>query len=574
MSTTLRRIFGVAGLAGSAMGITALLGNTLGLFNNLPAIALYIVAVLGIVLSVAGLLAKGKGRMGWLGYAGLALTLLGVLGISAGALLSSTSAFGSSEWAWYVFLVSVLVTSVGMALYGIGALVSGVLPAWAGVPLATGGLSSALMIVMLIAIGDNLPDGTWVVTSAITLALACLALAGWAAASSTLLLKEKGSSDTPDAPSTAAGPVRGGHARWVLVPVLAALATVLATATYISAQASGPTPTTQSPTGNYVPSTPSATRMPSAGAHPVVIDTDMALDDMVAILYLLRRDDVRVEAITVVGTGEVHCAAGVRNARGLLALSGYPQVPVACGSETALGGGHSFPDDWRRSADAAYGLALPEVAGNSTRLSAPDLLLSIAARNPGKLTLLALGPLTNVAGALQSDPSLATELDAVYMMGGAVDVAGNVLVAGQDKSYAEWNIYADPASAGVVFDAGLPITLVPLDATNHVPVTAALLDKMAGSHVTPEAAFVYALYDSNRALVLQEYAMWDTFAAALLTDNSLGTFRTMKLQVRQNGSEIGRTAPSAQGKQMRVAVSAEQVRFEELFLDTLNGGGR
>src|SRR5512144_2201583 len=105
------------------------------------------------------------------------------------------------------------------------------------------------------------------------------------------------------------------------------------------------------------PAAPRPTATPFSGTpRPVIVDTDMAPDDWMAILYLLQRQDISVQAITVAGTGEAHCGPGVRNALGLAALAGQPNIPVACGRETPLQGSHAFPDDWRAGADAVLGL--------------------------------------------------------------------------------------------------------------------------------------------------------------------------------------------------------------------------
>ena len=96
---------------------------------------------------------------------------------------------------------------------------------------------------------------------------------------------------------------------------------------------------------------------------PVIIDTDMAADDWMAILYLLNRTDITVEAITVTGAGEAHCGPGVENALKLINLAGKTNIPVACGPEVPLSGGHTFPAGWRTSVDNLLGLDLP--SGNS-----------------------------------------------------------------------------------------------------------------------------------------------------------------------------------------------------------------
>jgi pyrimidine-specific ribonucleoside hydrolase len=85
----------------------------------------------------------------------------------------------------------------------------------------------------------------------------------------------------------------------------------------------------------------------------------MALDDWLAIMYLLQHSGVEVRAITVTGTGEAHCDPGTQNALNLLALAGNPDVPVACGREAPLTGDHTFPQSWRDSVDAMAGLRSP-----------------------------------------------------------------------------------------------------------------------------------------------------------------------------------------------------------------------
>ncbi|MBN1315816.1 MAG: nucleoside hydrolase, partial [Anaerolineales bacterium] len=207
----------------------------------------------------------------------------------------------------------------------------------------------------------------------------------------------------------------------------------------------------------------------SADAQPVVIDTDMAPDDWLAILYLLGRSDVNVRAITVTGAGEAHCAAGTRNARNLTALAGRPEIPVACGRETPLEGDHTFPTAWRERVDDLLGLTLPENSREPSSEPAVELLARIIQGSPHKVHLITLGPLTNVAEALEVEPGLVMNLEMITVMGGAVEVAGNVGSSSNIENYVSgWNFYVDPRAAAEVFSSGAPITLVPLDATNYV----------------------------------------------------------------------------------------------------------
>lgn len=323
--------------------------------------------------------------------------------------------------------------------------------------------------------------------------------------------------------------------------------------------------------------TPQVTPTPFTGTlRPVIIDTDMAADDWMAILYLLNRPDVSVAAITVSGTGEAHCGPGIKNAMSLAALAGQPDIPVSCGRTTPLQGDHAFPSDWRTRVDALAGLTLPSIPASVTPQSAVDLLTAKIMSMPDNVTIITLGPLTNLAEALQSAPEIKENVEMVYIMGGAVDVPGNVgsSHAGIDNSVADWNIYVDPRAAAIVLQSGVPVTLVPLDATNHVPVTTKFIDRLKKDRKTPEAMFVLEVlsqtqyYDFVR---VGGYYFWDPLAAAILTDNSLAAFETRSLTViEEEGNQSGQTQASESGAPVRLAVDVDAERFERLFLDTLN----
>jgi len=323
--------------------------------------------------------------------------------------------------------------------------------------------------------------------------------------------------------------------------------------------------------------TPQVTPTPVTGtARPVIIDTDMAADDWMAILYLLNRPDVSVTAITVSGTGEAHCEPGIQNAMSLAALAGQPDIPVSCGRTTPLQGDHAFPSDWRTRVDTLAGLTLPGNPAAPAPQSAVDLLTAKTISMPDKVTIIALGPLTNLAEALQAAPEIKENVEMVYIMGGAVDVPGNVgsSHAGIDNSAADWNIYVDPRAAAIVLQSGAPITLVPLDATNHVPVTANFIERLKKARETPEATFVFEVLSQTQYRDFVQaggYYLWDPLAAAILTDNSLAVFETRNLTVvEEEGNQSGRTQANESGDPVRVAVDVDAERFEQLFLDTLS----
>ena len=158
---------------------------------------------------------------------------------------------------------------------------------------------------------------------------------------------------------------------------------------------------------------------------PIIIDTDMALDDWLAILYLTQHPDVELLAVSLAGTGEARCDPGVQNTLGLLELANHHEVPVACGRDTPLEGNNSFPIWLRDQVDSMAGLELPENINPPFEGTALELLISTIQASSKPVTLVTLGPLTNVAEAFEAEPTLIDNIQMIYIMGGAVDVPGN-----------------------------------------------------------------------------------------------------------------------------------------------------
>jgi inosine-uridine nucleoside N-ribohydrolase len=306
---------------------------------------------------------------------------------------------------------------------------------------------------------------------------------------------------------------------------------------------------------------------------PVILDVDMAHEDMFSALFLLSHPNVDLKAITVSGTGEAHCESGVRHALGLVALSGREVIPVACGRETPLAGDHEFPAEWRQAADHAYGVSIP-TGGNVSPLSAADLIIDVLQEAEDAITIVAVGPLTNVAEALQKEPGIAANIQEIYIMGGAVNVDGNVGNSGVgiENEHAEWNIYIDPLAANVVFNSGIPIILVPLDATRDVPVTRSFYKTLGKNRDTASASLVHDMLTANLGFVDSGgFQFWDSLTAAIFTDPSIATYEEMELTVvEEEGPESGRTKPIAGGSPIRVAVSADRERFEQILLTIWN----
>jgi inosine-uridine nucleoside N-ribohydrolase len=307
--------------------------------------------------------------------------------------------------------------------------------------------------------------------------------------------------------------------------------------------------------------------------QPVIFDTDMAHEDMFAALFLLSHPNVDFRAITVSGTGEAHCGPGVSNALGLVALSGHEDIPVACGRETPLAGNHVFPTEWRQAADDAYGVEIP-AGGEASDLSAPDLIIGILQKSNEAITIVAVGPLTNIADALRKAPEISTKIKEIYIMGGAVESKGNVGNSGVNiqNEYAEWNIYIDPVAANIVFKSGIPIVLIPLDATDDVPVTRNFYKALDKNRNTSTAKLVYEMLTANLDFVDSGgFQFWDSLTSSTFMDQSIVTFEELNLSVvEEEGPESGRTKQVVNGAKIKVAMRADHNKFEQLFLTVLN----
>jgi inosine-uridine nucleoside N-ribohydrolase len=319
----------------------------------------------------------------------------------------------------------------------------------------------------------------------------------------------------------------------------------------------------------------SAPPLPSAPAVKILIDTDVAPDDLVAISFLVAAPNVEIVAITVSGTGEVHCPRGVSIVLGLLERLHAPDIPVACGSDRPIALDHAFPALFRDNADAAAGLDLPTTERSGASGDAVALITTTAASGAGRLRILTLGPLTNLAQAIAATPSLAEGLESVYVMGGAVDVAGNVAgspEAPANNTTAEWNIYVDPAAAAAVLDSGSPVRFVSLDGTNQVPVTQAFGGRVTTAASGAALAVLAELFAKNDYMTSGGYYLWDAVAAITAAGYPVGDFTDARLSVdTTDGPASGRTLRADGPANAAYMTRADAATIEGLIIGVMNG---
>lgn len=269
----------------------------------------------------------------------------------------------------------------------------------------------------------------------------------------------------------------------------------------------------------------------------LIIDTDTASDDAVALVMVARHHDVQIEAITIVA-GNVPLVMGVQNALYTLAQCGV-DLPVYAGAAQPLTRPLETAQD-THGMDGMGDIGLPLHGRTPAPGHAVDVLIDTITAHAGDITLVTLGPLTNVALALRRDPSLADKVSRCVMMGGVGYGHGNV------TPVAEYNIWVDPEAAQIVFDSGLPLTMVGWDMSREYAVFDPADIAAVKALGTPLAAFCM---DIQRAV--QEFALSitrlpgfdlpDPVAMAVALDPGIAETRRLRVDVVADGLCRGQT---------------------------------
>jgi purine nucleosidase len=216
-------------------------------------------------------------------------------------------------------------------------------------------------------------------------------------------------------------------------------------------------------------------------ARTFLVDTDTASDDAVALVMALRHPDISVESITVVA-GNVPLDQAVQNACYTVELCGAHEVPVHAGAEGPLAR-PLVTAQQVHGQDGMGDIGLDLHGRTPSPGHAVDALIDGARRLAGQVTLVALGPLTNVALAVRRDPDFAANVGACIVMGGTADSVGN------QTAVAEYNAWVDPEAVAIVLDSGLPLTLVGWDVSRSFAVVTPEQAHELRSLGTPYAAF-------------------------------------------------------------------------------------
>jgi inosine-uridine nucleoside N-ribohydrolase len=324
-----------------------------------------------------------------------------------------------------------------------------------------------------------------------------------------------------------------------------------------------------------------------AAPRRVIIDTDPGADDAMAIILALNSPEFKVEALTVV-PGNVDGRQGLENALKIVSLAGRCDVTVAAGAQHPLNQKLITAQFWH----GKNGLANVELPASKCQADprfGPDLIIEMVHKYPHEITLIPIGPLTNIALAVSKDPTIAALVHNIVIMGGSI-TGGNV------NGAAEANIYNDPEAAQIVFNAGWMVTMVGSDVGERTLITRKYLAELQSSH-GPQSDFIAKLADfyltRSEKSGYSGAAMYDPLAVGIALDPTLGTLREMHVDVETKGEFTrGETVANRMGSNennvlhgdhyeiegatdlkpnARVCLASDADRFLQLFVSRIRG---
>ena len=307
----------------------------------------------------------------------------------------------------------------------------------------------------------------------------------------------------------------------------------------------------------------------------VIFDTDPGVDDAIALLFLLRSPELQLEAVTTV-FGNVDVEQTTRNALIILDVAGRPDVPVARGADRPLLRERGLRGATVHGDNGLGGIELPIPSSAPIARRAAELIVERVMAAPGEISLVAVGPLTNIALAVRLEPLIAENVRELIIMGGATTVDGNA------TRVAEANIAHDPEAAWIVFHSGFPLTMVGLDVTQQVLVTPEYLEELERSGAR-EGAFIHAIAQHYgvhyaRRTGRPGFPVHDSSAALYAIDPTF--FRTERWFVdveTRSERAFGQTMTDRRGQWERepnvdVCLGVDAERFLALYKERLTSG--
>lgn len=292
---------------------------------------------------------------------------------------------------------------------------------------------------------------------------------------------------------------------------------------------------------------------------------DGNVDDLVSLLLLLQMPEVNLLGVGVTDAdGYVEPASSA--SRKIIDRFGHPDRKPADVAKSNSRAKHQFPDAWRLSAFSFDDFPLLNEHGNQPQTPVAALpghldLIEKLQASAEKVTLVMTGPLTDLARALEIEPTIVEKIDRLYWMGGALGSKGNVAAPGADDTM-EWNAYWDAEAVKTVWDSALEIVMVGLDSTDQVPLTDELRLRWAKQRKYPALDLIgqgYSLVHSFEANSI--YYLWDVLTTLCSEYPELVESKQVKTDVIATGLSEGRTYETANGREVTFVTSVDAAAF-------------
>jgi purine nucleosidase len=308
----------------------------------------------------------------------------------------------------------------------------------------------------------------------------------------------------------------------------------------------------------------------------IIIDTDPGIDDSLAILLALASPEVQLEGLTVVH-GNSSTEQGTINALSILELAKASQIPVAHGCDLPLVQPSLLAPETHGNTGLGYA-QLPNPQSRPIVQNGCDFLIEQIMANPGEITLVAVGPLTNVALAIRQEPRIVEAVNELFIMGGAIRHEGNT------TPLAEFNTYVDPHATYIVFHSGMPITLTPLDVTYQCVLLAddveriKQVDSDIPSFIGDATRFYMEFHDEYQGI--QGCVINDPLTLALTFTPNLCDYKEYYVDVDISGGvSMGKTfadfyTMTEKPANMKVALGVRPRDFIELFVERMQNLSR
>ena len=310
------------------------------------------------------------------------------------------------------------------------------------------------------------------------------------------------------------------------------------------------------------------------GTIPVIISHGGAPCDIDAVVYFTEHPQVDLIGM-VLSRGEFHPENAVDDwPRFVLDVLGSQGTQFGLGSNAAMDANpHDFPDSWRPGADNFWNLPLPTGTTEFEMHDGHQLIIDLVNSSPEKVTIIAMASMIDLALALQDDPGIIDNIAHVVIMGGAFTVVGNLNDAPEPSTNisAEWNMYIDATAAKYVFDSGVPVSIVPLDAIQYF-VTKRDIARISAIN-DPQVQYVEDNWKAQMSWGSNAFLIWDTITAVAVTNPEIFHWVVDGVDViTEPGDYLGQTVPLNDGTQhIRYAPSADYQAIMGMLYNTYAG---